>query len=38
MNRPDTNIDELLNSLLDGELTESQQVDVARLIASNPQI
>ncbi|OHB59487.1 MAG: hypothetical protein A2167_01290 [Planctomycetes bacterium RBG_13_46_10] len=38
MNKPDTNIDELLNSFIDGELTESQQVDVTRLIEGNPQI
>ncbi len=38
MNRPDPNIDELLNRFIDGELTDSQQADVARLIACNPQV
>jgi uncharacterized membrane protein len=38
MNKPDPNIDELLNSFIDGELTENQQADVARLVACNPQV
>ncbi len=38
MNRPDQNIDELLNSFIDGELTDSQRADVERLIAHNPQV
>jgi hypothetical protein len=38
MNRPDQNIDELLNSFIDGELTDSQRADVERLIAYNPQV
>jgi len=33
MNRSDQNIDELLNSFIDGELTASQQSEVERLIA-----
>jgi hypothetical protein len=38
MNRPDQNIDELLSSFIDGELTDSQRADVERLIAYNPQV
>jgi len=38
MNRPDPNIDELLSSFIDGELTDSQRADVERLIAYNPQV
>jgi hypothetical protein len=32
------NIDELLNSFVDGELTQSQQSEVQRLIADDPQV
>ncbi len=32
------NIDELLNSFIDGELTQTQQSDVQRLIADDPQV
>jgi len=32
------NIDELLNSFIDGELTESQQSEIRRLIADDPQV
>ena len=32
------NIDELLNSFIDGELTETQQSEVQRLIADDPQV
>ncbi|MFQ6035499.1 MAG: anti-sigma factor family protein, partial [Sedimentisphaerales bacterium] len=38
MNRSEPNIDELLNSFIDGELTASQQSEVERLIADDAQI
>jgi anti-sigma factor RsiW len=38
MNQPDPNIDELLNSFIDGELTDTQRAEVERLIAYNAQI
>ena len=38
MNRSYPNIDELLSSLIDGELTASQQSEVERLIAHDAQI
>ena len=38
MNRPDLNIDELLNSFIDGELTADEQIEVRRLIAHDEQI
>jgi len=38
MNRSDQNVDELLNSFIDGELTVSQQAEVQRLIAHDAQI
>jgi len=38
MNQPDHNIDELLNSLIDEELTDAQRAEVERLIAYNSQI
>jgi len=38
MNRSYPNIDELLNSFIDGELTASQQSEVERLIAHDAQI
>jgi len=38
MNRSDQNVDELLNSFIDGELTASQQAEVGRLIAHDAQI
>lgn len=38
MNRGDINIDELLNSFIDGELTQTQQMEVRRLIADDDQI
>ncbi len=34
----DINIDELLNSYIDGELTQEQQIEVRRLIADDDQI
>lgn len=34
----DLNIDELLNSFIDGELTKRQQIEVQRLIAHDPKI
>lgn len=38
MNRSDPNIDELLNSFIDEELTEKQQAEVEQLIARDVQI
>jgi anti-sigma factor RsiW len=38
MNRSDDSIDELLNSYIDGELTQKQQVEVRRLITDDDQI
>jgi hypothetical protein len=38
MNQPDPNIDELLNSLIDEELTDTQRAEVERLIAYNSQV
>jgi len=38
MNRGDINIDELLNSYIDAELTQEQQMEVRRLIADDDQI
>ncbi len=38
MNMPDTNIDELLNSFIDGEVTDDQRANMERLIESHPQI
>jgi len=38
MNQPDPNIDELLNSFIDGELTAGKLAEVERLIAHDAQI
>jgi hypothetical protein len=38
MNRGDDSIDELLNSYIDGELTQKQQMEVRRLITDDDQI
>jgi len=38
MNRGDINIDELLNSYIDGELSQEQQIEVHQLIADDDQI
>ena len=38
MNRGDDGIDELLNSYIDGELTQKQQMEVRRLITDDDQI
>jgi anti-sigma factor RsiW len=38
MNRGDDSIDELLNSYIDGELTQKQQMEVSRLITDDDQI